>query len=194
LGFWLSSGDDWEYKFGWRVTAREPVAETDLMRFQNVSIVAVLLVGIALADTEAASLRLKVTGIRYPSLARAARVQGDVGLRLNSGAVTLLSGPPLLRQSAAQSAKDFLSIQGETNLELTYHFALVPTAIERVPVTVKRGNSLARVVLRMFGDKTEKTVYADQCQENVPPANVLKITGTVGEIWIFGAAPCPMFD
>jgi len=100
---------------------------------------------------------------------------------------TLLSGHPILAPIAVESAKAFGSIQGKTDLDMTFHFVLVDTATG-VPVTVPRGNAFGRAVLRMFGLRTVRVVY--RCQEGAAPANDLKIAGAVIEIWIFGRTRC----
>jgi hypothetical protein len=105
--------------------------------------------------------------------------------------VTVFSGHPLLARTAVESAKALGSIQGKTDVDVTYHFVLVDTATG-VPVTVPRGNAFERAVLRMFGRKTVKVVY--RCQEGAPPANDLKIAGAVIEVWIFGRPWCIQTD
>ncbi len=101
--------------------------------------------------------------------------------------VTILSGHPILSPIAVESAKAFGSIQGKTDVDMTYHFILVDTATN-VPITVPRGNAFGRAVLRLFGLKTVKVVL--ECQEGAPPANGLRIAGAVIEIWIFGRTRC----
>ena len=85
-------------------------------------------------------LRAKVATVRYPPLGEQARIQGDVRLEVNSGAVTLLSGHPLLTPPAIDNAKTPGSIQGQMKFDITYHFVLVDTNLYNVPTvtTVKR--------------------------------------------------------
>ena len=119
------------------------------------------------------------------------RQRGFRGINLSSGAVTLLSGPPLLTRIAVESAKAFGPIQGDTNLDVTYHFVLVDTAASVVTsTTVQRRNAFERAVLRMLGLKTQKAAIDYLCQEGVPPANDLKLAGAVIEIWIYGRTRC----
>lgn len=158
------------------------------MQLPRTFIVVLVLVGAVSAQTPEDGLRSKIRAIHYAPLAEAARVQGDVHLNVNSGVVTLLSGHPILAQIGVDSAKAFGSIQGETSLDVTYHFVLVDATSVPTSVTVPRGNVFERAVLRMFGFKTEKVVKDYRCQEGVPPANDLKITGAVIEIWIYGEA------
>ena len=130
------------------------------MQFRTTLAAGFLVVSTAIAQSpEDDGLKSKIATVHYAALAEYARLQGDVHLRLNSGMVTVLSGHPLLAQTAVESVKAFGPIQGRTELELTYHFVLVDTSSSVLTsTTVKRGNALERVVLRMFGLKTEKLV------------------------------------
>src|ERR1019366_2714957 len=142
------------------------------------------------AQTPEDALRERIAAVRYAPLAAAAQVQGDVRLRIDSGKVALLSGPPLLASTAIESAKALGSTQGEANLEVTYHFSLVKALDVPTSTLVKRGDAFDRLVLRVLGIKTEKVVVDHQCQKAVPPANIFKVAGTVIEVWIYGAAWC----
>ncbi|HET9320628.1 MAG TPA: hypothetical protein VFO27_12665 [Bryobacteraceae bacterium] len=157
------------------------------MRFRRPFVVALVLAGAASAQTPEDGLRSKIKAVRYAPLAEQARIQGDVHLNVKSGMVTILSGHPILSPIAVESAKAFGSIQGKTDVDMTYHFILVDTATN-VPITVPRGNAFGRAVLRLFGLKTVKVVL--ECQEGAPPANGLRIAGAVIEIWIFGRTRC----
>jgi len=164
---------------------------TFVIRFRRPSTVALLLVGSAFAQTPEDGLRSRLATVHYAPLAEQARIQGDVRLHLNSGVATLLFGHPLLAQTAVESAKAIGSIGSEPNLDLTYHFVLADTTVSvPTPTTVKRGNAFERAVLRMFGRKTEKVVLEYQCQEGLPPANVVKVADSVIEIWIYGRSHC----
>jgi hypothetical protein len=90
---------------------------------------ALLLAGAVFAQTPEDGVISRAAGVHYPPLADAARVQGDVHLIRNAGVVTLISGPPLLAQTAINSAKAVVAMQGENSLELTYHFVFVNTTI-----------------------------------------------------------------
>jgi hypothetical protein len=130
------------------------------VQFKRTFALALLFAGAAFAQTPADELRSRIGGVHYPPLAEAARVQGDVHLNLKSGVVTLLSGPPLLVQTAIESAKTLGSILGGGDVDVTYHFVFAGGGTISVlrPMTVKRGNAIGRAVLRMFGLKTEKVV------------------------------------
>lgn len=129
--------------------------------------------------------------MRYIPLAEQARIQGDVHLNVKSGAVTVLSGHTLLAPGAVENAKTVASIQGEADLDMTYHFVLVDT-FKSVPtsVTVPRGNVFERAVLRVFGFRTEKVVVVYRCEEGAPPPNDFTVAGAVIEIWIYGRVRC----
>jgi hypothetical protein len=161
------------------------------MKVRNTFVLSVIFVGMAFAQASGDELRSKIRAVRYSPLAASARVQGDVRISINSGVVTLVSGPPLLAQSAIESAKELGSIQDGADLEVTYHFKLVDTvSTVAKPLTVKRGNAFDRAILRLFGLKTERIVVEYQCQESIPPANDLRISGATIEIWIYGPARC----
>lgn len=154
-------------------------------------IVAFVLLGVAAAQSSEDALRLKIESVHYPPLAEAARIQGDVRLNVKSGIVTLEAGHPLLAQTAIENAKTFGSVQGETNIEVTYHFVIdTPATSVPTPITVKRGDAFDRAVLRIFRLKTEKVTIEYRCEESVAPPNDLKESGAVIEIWIHGREHC----
>lgn len=160
------------------------------MQSRRASAIALLLAGAAYAQDLEDGLRSQIAGVRYNRLAEAARVQGDVQLEVNSGGVVVVSGRPLLVQTAVESAKAFGPMQSQPHLDVTYHFVLVDTADVRAPTTVKRGNAFERAVLRMLWLRTEKAGLEYQCQEGVPPPNILKVASAGIEVWIYGRARC----
>jgi hypothetical protein len=162
------------------------------MRLNRTFALAMFFAGVAFAQTPADELRSRIGSVLYPPLAKAARIQGDVRLRLNSGVVTVLSGPPLLVRTAVESAKAFGSVQGEGDVDVTYHFVFAGGGTTSVlaPMTVNRGNAFGRAVLRMFGFKTEKVVLEYQCRPSGAPAFDLKISGTAIETWVYGRDGC----
>ena len=161
------------------------------MQLQRILIVPLVLLGMASAQIPQDESRSRIPGARYSPLAEAAGIQGNVHVAINAGVVTVLSGHPLLAQTALENAKAIGSTQSVTNLDLTYHFLLVNTATS-VPtlMTVKRGNAFERTILRMFGLKTQKVVVYYGCQEGVSPPNDLMTSGAGIEIWIYGRARC----
>ena len=161
------------------------------MGLVRISTVALVLLRAVAAQAPEDALKSKITGVHYPALGESARIQGDVRLNVKSGAVSLLSGHPMLVQIAVENAKALGSILGETNFEVTYHFVLdTPFNSVRTSRTVKRGNAFERAVLRMFGLKTEKVTVVYDCKEVAPPPSDLKISGAVIEIWVHGREFC----
>ena len=106
--------------------------------------------------------------------------------------VTLVSGHPLLAPVAIDNAKTLGSIQGETKLDITYHFVFVDTNVYSVPTltTVKRGNALERAILRLLGLKTEKVVHGTRCVEGAAPVSDIKADGAALEIWVYARTWC----
>ena len=150
-----------------------------------------LVVRVALAQTEGGEPASKFTEVRYPPLAEQARIQGDVHLRIGSGVVTVVVGHPLLVSRAVENANSLKSMLSEMNLDVTYHFVLVDTATSVQPwVNVKKGDAFERAILRRFGFKTEKTVLEYRCQEGTAPPNTVKASWPTVEIWVYGRTFC----
>jgi hypothetical protein len=129
---------------------------------------ALVLAQVAFAQTSEDELRPKIVTVRYPLLARVARVQGEIRLRVDASGITLVSGPPLLAQTAIENARSLGLMPGVT---LTYHFVIVDATTVPATMTVKKGDAFDRFFLRMFGLKTEKAVRYDQCVPGVAPPN-----------------------
>jgi hypothetical protein len=164
------------------------------MQLRKACTIGCLLVCAVLAQTDD-GLRAKVATVHYPPLAEMARIQGDVRLEANSGVVTLVSGHPLLAPLAIDNAKALGPIQGQTKLDITYHFLFVDTTTSvSAWTTVKRGNALERAILRVLGFKTEKVVHNCRCAEGLAPASDIKAAGAVIEIWVYGRTFCLQTD
>jgi hypothetical protein len=161
------------------------------MQLRKTCTIGCLLVRAALAQTED-GLRAKIETVHYLPLAEMARIQGDVHLQANSGVVTLVSGHPLLAPLAIDNAKTLGPIQGQTKLDITYHFVLVDTNAYNMPTStiVKRGNALERAILRVLGFKTERVVHGIRCEEGVAPPSDIETDGAVIEIWVYGRTFC----
>ena len=158
---------------------------------EKVALSVLLLVTAASAESLEDELRPKITATRYPPLAEMARIQGDVRLKFNSGAVTVLSGHPLLATTATESSQGFSSILGPRDFEVTYHFVFADTAARVHTLrTIERGNAFERALMRMFGLKTERVVDDYRCEEVVAPPNDFRVAGNVIEIWIYGKTFC----
>ena len=89
-----------------------------LVGLRRAAIIALILSGIAVAQGSDDELIAEISGVRYPPLAAAAQVRGDIRLHVNSGTVTLLSGHPLLAQTAVDSAKSLGSCKDKQNSTL----------------------------------------------------------------------------
>jgi len=60
--------------------------------------------------------------------------------------------------------------------------------------TVKRGNAFDRLILRVLRIKTDKEVVTDECVAGSAPPSRMDSSKRPIEIWVFGAAVCPIFD
>jgi hypothetical protein len=146
------------------------------MQLKKTGTIGCLLVCAALGQTEG-GLRARAVTDRYPPLAEQARIQGDVRLEANSGVVTLVSEHPLLAPLAINNAKTLGSLQGQTKLDMTYHFVIVDTAYsEPTSTTVKRGNAFERAILRVLGFKTEKVCTVTDAKRALLRRATLKST------------------
>jgi hypothetical protein len=154
-------------------------------------IIALLNVGLVLAQDRQPSLTSAIADVRYPPLAEAARVQGDVYLSVRAGTVSVKSGSPLLVRTAVESAKALIPVLGEADVTLKFHFAIVDdTTIVSTPMIVKKGDAFDRAILRIFGLKTERVVIDSRCEDSARRPNELKIAGTMIEIRVYGRSHC----
>jgi hypothetical protein len=142
---------------------------------------------VALAQ-DTAEIVTKVEAVKYPPLPRQARIQGDVRLHLGANGVEVISGHPLLVQTATQSFKDLGAA------DAVYHFNLVDPTVRITNRTVKRGGALGRVIFRALGMKTEKVIKEPECVDNDPPKNKIDLTKNPAEIWIYGSGTCVMTE
>jgi hypothetical protein len=121
--------------------------------------------------------------IRYPPLAAAARVQGDV---LISGG-KVISGPPLLRETALQLHAP--------QTEVLIHFILIDAILSTRTETIQRGDALDRFFLRLLRIPTVKKTKIQVCTEGAnPPANRIDSAKEPIEAWVYGKARCLMAD
>jgi hypothetical protein len=133
----------------------------------------------------------QVKEIRYPPLAAAARVQGDVRLRSGREGVTVISGPPLLVQGAVASLKSLGNLSEHGEREVVFHFALVEPSMHEVTVTVRKGDAFDRLFLRALGFKTEKTIKEKECVDaEPPPENRIDSTKASIEVWVYRRNGC----
>lgn len=173
------------------LTMAREASRVGIMQLRKMCNIGCFLVGALLAQTED-GLKSRIANVRYPALAEHARIQGDVRLEISPAGITLLSGHPLLARAAVDNAKTLSStLAPKKNPEVTYHFVFVDTATSVATLTtVKRGNSIERAVLRLFGFKPQKVVHTYQCVDGVAPMNKIKTDGAVIEIWIYGRSLC----
>jgi hypothetical protein len=137
----------------------------------------------------------QVREIRYPQLAAAARVQGDVRLRSVGDGWVPISGPPLLVQTAMASMKALGTLSDRTEAEVVIHFALIEPTVREVTVAVKKGDAFDRLILRVLGVKTEKTIKRQECHVSPElPENRIDSTKAPIEVWIFGRIHCVMVE
>jgi hypothetical protein len=123
--------------------------------------------------------------IRYPPLAAAARVKGDI---LISGG-NVVSGPPLLAQTALRSI-DILNVRAPGATVLV-HFALSDMVLSTGTETIPRGDAFDRFFLRLFRIPTTRRMATQVCTQGPnPPANRVDSTKNPIEVWIYGKAPC----
>jgi hypothetical protein len=154
-----------------------------------VSLIAVLLSGMACGQETEAMLRASITGVRYPPLARQARIQGDVHLRLEGGAVKIIAGHPLLTLAVEGGVK-LEATPAQPNLDVVFHFVLADTTKwVKTTTTVKR-NAFETGILRMFGRKAEKVVQSERCESGEAPPTQINLNGVTIQVWIYGSIGC----
>jgi hypothetical protein len=122
---------------------------------------------------------------RYPALAAAVRVHGDV---LISGG-KVISGPPLLGDSALRSV-DLLNIRTPGTTVLI-HFILSDTILSQRTDAIPKGDAFDRFFLRLYRIPTTRKIAAQVCTESPnAPANRIDSTRDPIEVWIYGKVPC----
>jgi hypothetical protein len=121
--------------------------------------------------------------IRYPLLAEFAEVQGDV--LVSAGKV--ISGPPLLRETALQLHAP--------QTEILFHFILSDAVLSTRIETIKKGDALGRFSLRLFRMSATKKIEIRQCTDGAnPPDNRIDSTKNPLEVWIYGKTRCAIVD
>jgi hypothetical protein len=126
-----------------------------------------------------------VDAIRYPPLAAAARLHGDV---LISGG-NAVSGHPLLRETALRSI-DLLNIRtpGESVL---IHFVLSDIVMSQRTDTIPKGDAFDRFFLRLLRIPTTRKIATEVCTEGPSaPANRIDSIRDPIEVWVYGKAQC----
>ncbi len=157
----------------------------------RVSILALFALSAASAQGPDDLLKSKAEAMRYPPLAAAARVYGDVQVTVADGNASLISGYPLLAQAALVNARMLAADAGHENLDIVYHFVFVDTGtMGWVSTTAQRSNALGRTFLRLLGFSTQKVVRRYQCQDGPPPPTTAKVDGNAIEVWVNEIARC----
>lgn len=140
---------------------------------------------------ETAGVPLPAINIVYPRLAKSAKIAGDVRLTKSFGAVTIVSGHPLLAQMILENAKELSAHFPQTDLNLTYHFILLDNTVDVPSSEIVKIHGPKRFVRRVLGLKTEKVRTIYECREGPdPPPNRIKLVGDNVDIWIFGKTLC----
>jgi hypothetical protein len=123
--------------------------------------------------------------VRYPALAAAVRVHGDV---LISGG-TFVSGPPLLREAALRTTG--LLNAGPSTATAMVHFVLSGVILSKRTETIQKGDVFDRFFLRLLRIPTAKKIETQVCTEGPKaPANRIDSAKNPVEVWIYGNAPC----
>lgn len=124
--------------------------------------------------------------IRYPPVAVAARVQGDV---LTRGG-TVVTGSPLLAQAALRTI-GLLNARSSTATILV-HFILIDTVQLNKTETVKKGDAFDRFFPRLLRIPVVKKIETQECTEGPnAPANRIDSTKDPIEVWAYGKRQCP---
>src|SRR5579862_6037507 len=161
------------------------------MRLGVLVVSAILFVRAGFAQTSEETLKSAIAAIRYPPLCEAAQIHGDVRVTIDSGAVTSVSGHPLLVQNLPENAKSLASILGKADLDVTYHFVFADTdGSAPMSTLVMRGSAFGRALLRTFGRKTLKVVVEYQCGIGVVPPNDVTVGDGSIDVWIYGKERC----
>ena len=108
-------------------------------------------------------IRYDLTDLTYPKVARLARVQGVVSLKLTPTEtgqdITVISGSPLLFQEPQQNLAKW-----HTNQALIVNYVFKLTDADIVKVRVPKGDVIDRLFLRMFHFATYSEV--SQCRQS----------------------------
>src|SRR5579859_1476012 len=96
--------------------------------------------GVAALALDDGGLASKVEAVKYPPLAKAARIQGDVHLHIGPKGVEFVSGHPLFAPVAVDNLKELRKV---SEGEVIYHFVLVDDTATRLTIpTVQKSDAL----------------------------------------------------
>ena len=143
----------------------------------------------AAAQTPPPELASQIQQVRYPPLARQARIQGTVRLAKTNGAVTVLAGHPLLIPIAFRATE---ALSGLDNITVTVRFEFTGERTYYVdkPVVVPITNRFERSLRRLFRRQTERVIYESVCESPPSPPNTISISGAHVEIRVATAEKC----
>jgi hypothetical protein len=134
---------------------------------------------IAFAQSEEARITVRVEGFRYPPIARAARIQGDVIFEVFASEPRLItSAHPILTEAARKNLETWTPspFEGEKYI-VRYHFSLSGRP-GRKSETMLVGDPFDRFFLRLFHAPTEKVV--EVCDNDAPTETQLHHAGNQG--------------
>lgn len=135
------------------------------------------------------AMESKLETLRYPSLPKAARIQGNVLLRSTPKGVELVSGNPLLAPAALEDFKAISQLL-DGRSEVLFHFILVDPNILVTRTRIKKGDAIDRFFLRILRIKTEKILEEYDCVENKADVPRVDLTKNPVEISISASTPC----
>jgi hypothetical protein len=143
-------------------------------------------------SAQAASLKMKVEGIRYPSLADQARIQGEVEFYVKEGKIDVVHGHPLLAPAAELNLRN-LEPYLPTNVHAIYIFKLSPQPKVEI-IRVPKGDRFERAILRLLHLDTEKAVMTYHCEPKQGDPSIYELDEKTGElrIRVFGGVHCLM--
>lgn len=127
--------------------------------------------------------------IRYPPLAAAVRIHGDVLVSAGSAD----TGDPLLREAALRGI-DLLNFRA-LQTSVLFHFILVENVQSTRTQVAKKGDAFDRFFLKVLRISTVKKVAIHECAEGPnAPANRIDSTKDPIEVWVYGNVPCVTVD
>jgi hypothetical protein len=141
------------------------------------------------------------TGVGYPALARAARIQGtvkfDVSVKEGKASVALISGHPSLAPSAQQALEKWpFEAVADGQYRVNYVYQLVYPVYDYEVVYRNRGNAFERFFLHIFHRPTmvEERQAVERPNQLKINARVETLDGYPGAIIVVQALVIPMRD
>jgi hypothetical protein len=156
-----------------------------------------LLFVVRVCAQEEPKINVNLEGFRYPTIARSARIQGDVIFDVTASGVKLLIGSPILAAAAQRNLETWTLPPFEGGKYIVrYHYALLD---ETKQVTVPIGDGLDRFFLRLFHAPTKKVYEVTDCMYSDVPIAVRQAIAKDGDdyvIHVFASSksPCAFID